>query len=1134
MHYLLKVLIILIFLFKVNPVFAAQAKFITIVNPVRGGDFWELKNTKPLTNVEKSYGVLKEKRLPATWLLRPDALQDTELTTFIKGLPNDQEIGLLMEVTPSWANLAQVKYNQSSNWHFAASVFLTGYSLEDRKKLIDSAFEKFKSSFGVYPKSVGAWWIDGGSLTYMKDKYGITANLDVADQYSTDNYQVWGQYFSTPFLPSKRNALIPALGEEAKIGVVTVQWATRDPFNAYGNGVLDSTYSVQANDYANKKYHSLDIEYFKKLVSVYLDNPYSKIGQVTVGIENDFSWQDYGEEFTKQLEVVADRRRMGTLVLTMSDFAKNYSSRFILSPPEIVFAKDPLGSDGLVVWYQTNRYRIGWFYNKDGSIIRDLRSYVSNQTEPCIDSPCEQINFAMTESRNLDEVTYGDRWVIDEGRITDFKLIPLIDGVEINYTNQASQKRRIYFLPNDIKIDEQPLTIASAIAKITSTDNKSKIKSQFENKLLDPGNVIINQLKLLLKFLVFSFFIFYFPGLAILKKLNLSPPVKFVLAWPVGISLFTLTAFILGYFHFWWGLFVLPIVGLYVVRKDLNLPRLSWVTGNKITLTLITLGSLSWLATTVKNGLTYDFGLGFWGAHGHDAIWHLSVIESAKKGLPLENPIFAGEVLRNYHFFYDLLLAGISNLTNLQAIDLYFRYFPILLSILIGSVVYILANVWFKSKLAANLAIFFIYFGGSFGWIVSYFKNRTLGGESLFWAQQGISTFINPPFAISILLFLTGLFLFNKLVSQKQYPVANIIPLILVWGVLIEFKAYGGLLVLGALSIVTIFELSKRNLNFLKISLPTGLLSLLVFLPNNLNSTSLLVFSPFWLIHSMIESPDRVGWYRLQLAKMAGEQGGNWFKFFAAEIIGFSIFILGNLGTRVVGIAAFKKILPLNSFKLFIGSFLTASSIIPLLFIQKGSSFNIIQFFYYFLVVFSFLAAYSLAILITKNKRIGLLVTAAMVLLTLPTTWDSLHHYIPVRPPSRISTEEVEALNFLKDQENGIVVTFYDKRLRERFTEPVPLFAYDSTAYVSAYSGKREFISDTVNLEILGVDYKGRLQVTRDILAVREPDQINKLLKENNIKYIYAPKVFNFSPDAERLKVKIIFENSEVKIFKVN
>ena len=195
-------------------------------------------------------------------------------------------------------------------------------------------------------------------------------------------------------------------------------------------------------------------------------------------------------------------------------------------------------------------------------------------------------------------------------------------------------------------------------------------------------------------FFVFAVIFFYLPGLAILKKTNLSDGEKYILSWPVGITVFTLFAFIFGYLHFYWGLLVLPVASLILIRKGFIKPPFGeFSLWTKI---IILLGSLSWLLTTVKNGLLYDYGLGFWGAHGHDAIVHLSLIESIKSGLPLENFSFAGQPLVNYHYFYDLLLGVTSTLTRIEPVDLYFRAFPVLISISLGLVCFTLAKNWFK------------------------------------------------------------------------------------------------------------------------------------------------------------------------------------------------------------------------------------------------------------------------------------------------------------------------------------------------------------------------------------------------------------------------------------------------------
>lgn len=1129
--------LIFFLIFFASNAWAASDKYITIVNPIRGKDFFQLTNTSPKTNLEKQWTVIKEKNLSATWLIRPDAMHDQEIVSLVKSFPPSQEIGLFMEITPTWAKSSGVTYHQNTNWHTAGSVFLTGYQVDDRKKLIDEAFEKYKQVFGNYPKSVGAWWIDAGSLLYMREKYGILANMDVADQYSTDNYQVWGQFWSTPFYPARRNALVPASAEAQKIGVVTIQWATRDPFNAYGNGVLDSTYSVQANDYANEKYHKLDVNYFKKLLSIYLDNPYSSFGQVTVGMENDFSWDQFGGEYKRALELVSQRQKEGTKVLTMEQFAKTYTQLFPdTSPPQIIFADDPLGSGGKVLWFQNLRYRVGWFYTSKGSTIRDLRLLRESLDEPCLEKRCDELNLAMVETRNVDEVTYGDQWIIDEGKIFNVSINKLANGVEVDYVNQAAIPRKLKFVENDIYIDNKNLPVSFWIDEALGLSRSTAtIHNNFNYQLKDGiRKTLRNQSINFLKFLLFAVFFLYLPGITLLKKTRLSNNQKFILSWPVGICIFTLSAFVLGYAHFWWGLVILPIASLMYIRKSWVFPSINWSWANLLTGFVIILGSITWLATTVKSGLIYDFGMGFWGAHGHDAIWHLSLMESLKSGLPAQNPTFASVSLGNYHYFYDLLLTGTNFLTSISPADLYFRTYPILISLLIGTISFLLARKWFNSSLTAVLAIFFVYFGGSFGWLVSNFKHQGLGGESLFWAQQAISTLINPPFAISILLFLAGLYLFHEVIEQKKYYLSLMVPLIIIWGSLIEFKAYAGVLVLGSLLVVSLVELSKGNWSFLKIFLPTGLLSALIFLPNNIGGVSLFALSPFWLIHSMVDSPDRLGWIRLSLARMAGVDSGNWFKFLAAEVIGFLIFLVGNLGTRIIGLTGIRKLNTSTPFGIFVISFLGLSLIIPLSFVQKGTTWNIVQFFYYFLLLSSFFAASSLVGLIKKFNFVGFLMVGLVIFLTIPTTWDTLGQYLPSRPPSRISNLELEALNFLKNQPKGTVLSYpFDSKLKQRYEEPKPLYAYDSTAYVSAISGKPEYIADTVNLDILGIDYKGRSQAQKDILAAKEPEVVKRLLKDNNISYVYVPKIAKFSPDEERFGLKRIFSNDEAEIFAV-
>lgn len=1087
----------------------AATKAVTIVNPIRGEDFWSSKDDI-LATAKGEYQSISQNGFAATWLIRYDALSNPNVVSFLKTMDQRQEKGLFFEVTPSLTKDAGVTYNPSPNWHYPQSAFLVGYSPPDRKKLIDSAMNKYKEIFGSYPKSVGAWWIDAYSLGYLHDQYGVIANLDVSDQYSTDQYQIWGQYFSLPFYPAKLNALMPAQSADHKIGVITIQWATRDPYNSYGNGVNESTYSVQVNDYI---LHNLDYKYFGKLLDIY--------PQVTVGMENDFSWNQFGQMYSDQIKLLS--QRSDVLEQTMSNYAQSYVAQNPEISPKVLFsADDPLNSGGKVVWYQTPRYRVGLFLTPQGVAIRDLRIYNDTSKEPCLEQSCNQLNLAKSFLNAIDDITYADALSLDQGGFTNFKLIQNNNGVEVDYTNQGGSSRTVRFLNNDIEINGKIKTVDGLILDTFTAAQQQQKNTQEENVSSNILPHLPELLVNLIKFLVFSVFFFFIPGWLLTRKLLLSIP--------VGWVLFTLLGFVLGYLRLEKGLLLIPVISVVWWIKErprVVLPRLNWRL-----IALVVIGSFTWLLTTFKSGLLYGYGLGFWGPNGHDAIWHLALISELQKNVPPSNPVFAGMALQNYHYFFDLLLALSSKLFWFSNLDLLFRWFPLFIALLSGFLIYSVTTKLTNQK-AGLIATFFMYFGGSFGWVVSYFRDRSLGGESLFWSQQSISTLLNPPFAISLVFLLAGLEIFIRLIKNEQVNKWERISLILLWGTLIEFKVYAGVLVLAALGLVSMYKLLKGQIEILKISLPILVLSLLVFLPNNLGAQSLLIFSPFWLVNSMVDFPDRLGWERLAMARQAYGATGNFIKFVGAEFVGLLIYLTGNMGSRIVILVNLFKKKAFDEVSIFLTAVIILGFVLPLLFIQKGNDWNIIQFFYYSLILSSIFIGIGLSsVLVKLSKPFGSALLIGIILLTFPTTWDTLQQYIPQRPPAKLSQEEYLAIQFLKAQPKGTVLTLpFNEKKKDSLPTPLPLFAYTSTAYVSAFSGHSTFLEDTINLEILGVDVKARLNDEEDFM--RLPERSRFILKKDNISYVYIPKSLNFQENESEMGISKIFENSEVKIFKV-
>ncbi|MFA5932952.1 MAG: hypothetical protein WCV81_01650 [Microgenomates group bacterium] len=1134
-------LIIFLCLSLVSSVYAVDNSFVTVVNPIRGNDFWDQPSQKIETAVLGQIQILNEFRLPATFLIRFDAFSSDKTINVLKN--SGYEKGLFLEVTPSWTKAAGVSYRQSAVWHLAGSVFLSGYETQERNKLIDTAFEEFKKTFGFYPKSVGAWWIDSYSLEYMQTKYNIDAALIVADQYSTDNYQIWGQYFATPYYPAKKNALMPAQDVKNKISVVMMQWATRDPINGYGEGVNETTYSVQANDYID--YHKLNSDYFGKLIDLYTTQQFNQFNQLVVGLENSYSWQKYESEYRKQIEILSNRQQKGQLsILTMADFAKWYERTFPdLSPAQIIVANDPLGSSKKVVWYMNPYYRAGWFYNQNGSAFRDIRQYVEGETEPCYLSACQQINFATFSTRVLDDVTYGQKLVLDKGKINDFN-VKKGTGFILNYTNEAERKRQISFLPRDISIDDKISSIDNLIlqTKNTQTDS-SKIKVEFTPGTTkyfqeSSGTLIIN----ILKFLLFVILGLFIPGFLIVKFLKQeSVFLNIFLSICSGFVMLVLMSFAVGYLKMFWLTyiyvalsFLIFIFGKFykeISFREINLPKIKNLLPVII---IIFFGTIFQSLIMIRSGWVYDFGIGFWGPTGHDMVWHQALVNQLINNVPPQNPILAGESLQGYHYFYDLLVADTFRLTQISILDLLYRFYPVMFSIFLGIGTVCLLNRITKNKIIVLISLYFVYFAGSFGWIVTYLRDKIFSGESVFWVNQPVSMNLNPPFAISLILMIAIILL--VIVFRLRKSVWCSALLVLLIGTLVEFKVYAGVVVLGGMSVMVLTEiLFRRNFEYLKIFSVAAIVSIVLFISQNKGAIGLLVWSPFWFIDSMIDSPDRVGWAKLSSARLAYFERGEWLKYVAIEVLSLSIFILGNLGLRIISFSRinllFKKDFWQTTeypFMLFMGF---ASLIIPIFLIQKGNPWNTIQFLYYLIYLIALSAGFGLYALYRKLPKIIGLVFLGIVLLLAPVNAVvSFTDTLGQIPPASLSQNELEALNFLAKQPDGVVLTYpYNDSLNSKFLTPIPLFAYTTSAYVSAFSGKQTYIEDTMQNEILQTDYNPRLVAAEDFFS----SGIMPPSLEGKIRYVYLPKFFEINVDTSK-QWKKIFENKEVLIYEIS
>lgn len=558
------------------------------------------------------------------------------------------------------------------------------------------------------------------------------------------------------------------------------------------------------------------------------------------------------------------------------------------------------------------------------------------------------------------------------------------------------------------------------------------------------------------------------------------------------------------------------------------------------TVLLVLTGSATWSLTMVKSGLTYVYGMGFWGPNGHDGIWHVALINSLAQG-SLEMPVYAGESLKNYHIGFDLLLAIIHKITQVPSNVLYFQIVPPVTAAAIGILSYLFVLRLTQSKKSAFWATFFVYFGGSFGPVVSLFRGGQITGESMFWAQQAISTLINPPYAISLVVIL--IMTLTILKYEKKRTLSLVLLLSFLTALVAQIKVYAGILVLGALLVVGIYDLVfRKKFGYLAIFVLSLTLSLLLFLPLNRGSTSLVVFQPFWFLETMMALSDRLGWPRFYEAMTNYRLAGNWVKGPAAYFVAFVIFWVGNMGTRIVKdveiVTWFKNWKKLENIQVFQAAIIIGGGVAPMLFLQEGTPWNTIQFLYYSLFFSGLLAGVAFARLLErKSVAVKRAIVIVLLLLTLPTTYGTLKHYLPSRPPAKLVREEAEALNFLAKQDRGTVLTYpYDayKAAQAVTNPPRPLYLYESTAYVAAFSKKPVFLEDEVNLNITAYNWKERRKKTEEWLVTLNQEEAYSFLRQNNIRYIYWLKGQRARLGETQLGISRLFENKMVDIYQVD
>ena len=324
---------------------------------------------------------MKRHQIKGTFLLQYDALMDPMYQKLLKGLPSEMfEIGAWWEIPQPLVENSGYKWRGRFPWDWHADVgFATGYSPEERLKLVDTYMDDFKKIFGCYPKSVGSWFIDAHTLQYMFDKYAISASCNCKDQIGTDGYTLWGGYWNQGYYPSRKNAYMPAQHAEKQIPVPIFRMLGSDPIHQYDSGLGTERQRVISLEPVYERGGG-DAEWCRWYFDAFVNGAAMGYGYVQAGQENSFSWDRMRKGFEMQMSLIAGLFQDGKVtVKTLGETGKWFKDKYTVTPPtSVTVLKDHSKTDQKTVWFNSRFYRANLLWDMGTLRFRDIHIFDEN------------------------------------------------------------------------------------------------------------------------------------------------------------------------------------------------------------------------------------------------------------------------------------------------------------------------------------------------------------------------------------------------------------------------------------------------------------------------------------------------------------------------------------------------------------------------------------------------------------------------------------------------------------------------------------------------------------------------------------------------------------------------------------
>jgi len=516
----------------------------------------------------------------------------------------------------------------------------------------------------------------------------------------------------------------------------------------------------------------------------------------------------------------------------------------------------------------------------------------------------------------------------------------------------------------------------------------------------------------------------------------------------------------------------------------------------------------------------------------HDDSWTMAIASVAFESFPFKMPLYAGAVLKGYHFIAAFFIKILS-FSGVSFHTIFYGVVPLIWLILISKILLILASKISKNRVFSYILIFLFFFGGSFSYFLTLSHKLPFLSSPIMTGRQAIDYFQSMPLAISLIPFLLAILYvyIEKKLSTSKKIVYLIGVIFLAWG----SKFYAGVAVatmLGTFELLHCFnKWKKTHFVLLGIIIFASFFTVLLFynpLSNQKSTKEIFIFSPFATVNPIIEERNLLYFPKLALARYSLQEHGWGPRLMAIELYTWTLYITYTFGIRIIGFI-YVGFLLVKKRVTIIDLALLASVTVCLLggtmFVQSVEWWNTVQFLDYPKVILSIYAALGISqFLERKSFRLMLLVGLLIVLLSIHNSVQGFIERASFRSAVVLSQNQINALNYLKKQPSGVVFALpYDRNMIsntnkiEDGMDPV---------YIPIISQKVMYFTSPYILDLTATDYTENKAIVEKYLF-SAPHLIDaSYFYINKFNKLYSKVKF------DRAYFRIVYENSDVVILK--